>query len=218
MGELTADALVARAARLHADARADGRRRILGITGAPGAGKSTLAAALAAALHEQGLAVAVVGQDGFHLAQHELERLDRADRKGAPDTFDVPGYVALLGRLRGAGPHDPPVWAPVFRRDLEEPVGSAVPVGADVPLVVTEGNYLLLDRGGWQDVSPLLDEVWSVEPDDTERVERLVARHVEHGRSPAAARAWVERSDEANAALVRAVASRADLRVRVMRP
>lgn len=204
------DDLVARARTLVAAARADGRRRVLGIAGAPGAGKSTLAAALADAL---GHDVALAAQDGFHLAQRELVRLGRADRKGAPDTFDVAGYVALLRRLRAARPGDPDVRAPEFRRDLEEPVGSAVPVAADVPLVVTEGNYLLLDAPGWDEVAPLLDEAWFVAPDDSVRVERLVARHVRHGRTPAAARAWVERSDEANAARVRPTADRADVLV-----
>lgn len=180
-------------------------RRMLGITGAPAAGKSTLAAKLVAAL--DGRAV-VVGMDGFHLANSELARLGRADRKGAPDTFDAAGYVALLRRLRAAGPEV--VYAPEFRREIEEPIGSAVPVPAEVPLVVTEGNYLLLDTPPWQQVRSLLDEVWFLRPPETERVGRLVARHQAYGRSLAAAKERALGSDQRNAELIEATAARAD--------
>ena len=193
--------LAARAARLTA-----GRRRVLGLTGPPGAGKSTLAGALADAL---GAAAALVPMDGFHLAGAELHRLGRQDRKGAPDTFDVAGYVALLRRLRDPGPD--PVYAPAFDRRLEEPVAGAVRVDPQIPLVLTEGNYLLLASGGWQHVRPLLDEVWYVDADPGRRVERLIRRHIRHGRTPGQARAWVLRSDEANTGLVAPTRGRADL-------
>lgn len=196
------DALVARARAL----ALSGGRRLLGVAGAPGAGKSTLVAALLDALG--GLAVGVP-MDGFHLAQAELERLGRADRKGAPDTFDAAGYVALLRRLHERGPDA--VYAPTFDRSLEEPVAGAVRVEPDVPLVVTEGNYLLLDEAPWAAVRGLLDEAWFVEVPPGLRVPRLVERHVRHGRSPDDARAWVERSDEANARLVAPTRHRADL-------
>ena len=182
-----------------------GQRRLLGIVGPPGAGKSTVAEALVAALG--GLAQAVP-MDGYHLAQAELERLGRAGRKGAPDTFDSAGYVALLRRLRQPVAGET-VYAPAFRREIEEPVAGAIAVSPEVPLVVTEGNYLLLDQPHWSDVAGLLDEVWYVDVDDSLRVSRLVARHVQHGRSPEAAREWVERSDEANARLIAATRSKA---------
>ncbi|MEU1277081.1 nucleoside/nucleotide kinase family protein [Streptomyces sp. NPDC005805] len=184
-----------------------GRRRILGIAGAPGAGKSTLAARLVAAL--DGGAV-LVPMDGFHLAGKELDRLGRADRKGAPDTFDAAGYAALLARLRAPEPGTT-VYAPDFDRALEEPVAGALPVPAEIPLVVTEGNYLLHDAGHWARVRPLLDEVWFVRTEEAERVRRLVARHVRYGKEPARAARWVRESDEANARLVEAGRDRADL-------
>ena len=188
-----------------------GQRRLLGITGAPGAGKSTAATAVVAAL---GSSAVLVGMDGFHLAQRTLEAWGRAQRKGAPDTFDAAGYVALLGRLRAA--REDVVHAPEFRREIEEPVGSAVPVARDVPLVVTEGNYLLLEDGGWAGVRPLLDEVWYLDVDPGLRLERLVARHVAFGRVPDAARAWSTGPDQANADLVGATRGRADLVVRLV--
>jgi pantothenate kinase len=179
-------------------------RVLLGLAGPPAAGKTTLAAALAAAL---GPRAAVVGMDGFHYAQVALDQLDRAARKGAPDTFDADGYVALLRRLR-AGED---VWAPVFDRHLEEPVGSAVHVGPAVEVVITEGNYLLL----WDAVRPLLDAVWYVEVDDETRRARLHARHVEHGRTPEQATAWMAATDEPNAALIARTRDRADAVVTV---
>ncbi|KMO94682.1 nucleoside/nucleotide kinase family protein [Streptomyces roseus] len=186
---------------------ASGGRRILGITGPPGAGKSTLAARLAQALGPE--RAAVVPMDGFHLAQAELERLGRADRKGAPDTFDAAGYAALLARLRAPAPGT--VYAPAFDRSLEEPVAGSIPVGPVVRLVITEGNYLLHDTGEWAALRALLDEVWFLAPDDALRVRRLVERHVRHGKAPARAEEWVARSDEANARLIAADRDRADL-------
>jgi pantothenate kinase len=195
------DGLVERAREL----AGDGGRRLLGVAGAPGAGKSTLAAEVVARLAP---AAVLVPMDGFHLANAELVRLGRRERKGAPDTFDAAGYVALLRRLRTAAER---VYAPVFDRHLEEAIAGAIAVDPGVPLVVTEGNYLLLDDGRWSAVRDLLDEAWFVEIDDAVRVERLVRRHVEHGKDPDAAREWVLRSDEANAALVAGTRPRADV-------
>jgi pantothenate kinase len=186
---------------------ATGGRRLLGLVAPPGAGKSTLAAALAAARPGQ---VQVLPMDGFHLAQAELERLGRADRKGAPDTFDAVGFVALLQRLRAQGAGDPVVYAPEFRRELEEPVAGAVAVAPDTPLLLVEGNYLLLQDDGWAPVAGLLDACWYLDLPDAVRVPRLVARHVAHGRSPEAAHDWVMRSDEANARRIIATRGRAD--------
>ena len=188
-----------------------GDRRILGIVGAPGGGKSTLAAELVAELGPD--KARLVGMDGFHLAQAELERLGRADRKGAPDTFDVSGFAALLRRLRAR--EEAVVYAPLFRREIEEPVASAVPVPREVPLVVTEGNYLLVADGDWAQVRALLDEAWFVEGDEDRRRDRLIARHIEFGKTPEYARAWVMRSDERNAEVVAGTASRADVLVRL---
>jgi pantothenate kinase len=187
-----------------------GRRRLLGVTGAPGAGKSTLAESLVTAL---GDACRLVPMDGFHLAQAELERLGRAQRKGAPDTFDAEGYAALLRRLRSQ--EDDVVYAPAFDRSLEEPIAGALPIPRNVPLIITEGNYLLVDDAPWAGVGPLLDIVWYLEVAEPARLDRLVARHVAFGKDPAAARAWVEGSDQCNAAVIEATRGRADRVIRL---
>ena len=199
---------------------AGGARYVLGVTGPPGAGKSTVCAALVAVV-PQGAAV-VVPMDGYHLAQAELERLGRADRKGAPDTFDAAGFVACLARIaaqhrqHGRDDHrEGVVYAPLFRREIEEPIANAVPVDPQTPLVIVDGNYLLLPDGAWAGVRPLLDACWYVAVPDDVRVARLVARHVAHGRSPEAAAEWVRRSDEANARAIAATRGRADLVVRL---
>lgn len=185
----------------------DGRRKVLGLVGAPGAGKSTLALALQQAF--PGISQ-VVPMDGFHLANVELQRLGRAGRKGAPDTFDSAGYVALLARLRETAPQDI-VYAPEFRREIEEPIAGAIAVLPETRLVITEGNYLLLDDGGWQHVAPLLDDVWYVDIDDALRTDRLTRRHEQFGRSRQDAVDWVSGTDEPNARLVAATRSRARL-------
>lgn len=197
--------LVARAGAL----AASGERRILGIVGPPGAGKSTVGAAVVEALGQR---AALVPMDGFHLDNPVLEALGRRSHKGAPDTFDVAGYVALLRCLREGREL---VYAPRFDRSLELAIGSALPIPADTPLVVTEGIYLLHDDAGWEAVRPLLDEVWFIDVAPEELRRRLVARRVADGDSAEAATAWVEGVDAVNGALVERGRGRADVVVRI---
>lgn len=204
--DATIEQLIGRARAL----ASSGHRRVLGITGTPGAGKSTVCAELADAL---GSAAVLVGMDGFHLANAELIRLARRDRKGAPDTFDTDGYVALLARLRRQT-HGV-IYAPSFDRGLEESIGSAIAVDARVPLVITEGNYLLHDDGAWQGVSAELDESWFLEVEADERRRRLITRRETYGHSSDAAAAWVDGVDEPNARLVEQARDRADLVIRI---
>jgi pantothenate kinase len=181
-------------------------RVLLGICGAPGAGKSTLAERLVAALGKESV---YVGMDGFHLAQVELKRLNRTSRKGAPDTFDAAGYVNLLHRLKTETTTT--VYAPEFRREIEEPIACAVPILPDHRIIITEGNYLLLDTAPWQEVKTHLTETWFLSPEETVRRERLIARHQAFGRTPEQARERTLGSDEQNAILINATHPNATL-------
>jgi pantothenate kinase len=201
---------LARAADL-LEATPTGTRRVLGIVGSPGSGKSTLARRIVAAL---GPAAVQVPMDGFHLANVSLDALGRHDRKGAIDTFDADGYVALVRRLAGPGGTERPVWAPEFDRRVDEPVAGSIAVGPDVRLVVTEGNYLLDELSPWNELPGLFVETWFCDVDDAVRVDRLVARHMRHGRDHDAALAWALDVDGVNARRVAAGASRATVIVR----
>lgn len=184
---------------------------LLGIAGPPGAGKSTLARALVSAFASSSTTVAQnVPMDGFHLADEELQRLGRLQRKGAPDTFDVQGYRALLARLRDAFGQET-VYAPSFDREIEQPVAGAIPVGPQVGLVVSEGNYLLDEEPVWRAVRAQFDEVWWVDAPSEAREQRLIARHEMFGKSPQDARVWVREVDGANTRRVAQGRNDADL-------
>jgi pantothenate kinase len=186
-------------------------RTLLGIIGPPGAGKSTLSLKFQA-LHPDNSQI--VPMDGYHLANVELARLGRAGRKGAPDTFDSYGYVALLRRLRAQDPEET-VYAPEFRREIEEPIAGAIPIFSCAKLLIAEGNYLALPQDGWRHVAALLDEIWFVEVDPALRVERLLARHMQFGRSRAEAVEWVRVTDEPNARLIESTLPNVNYRVQV---
>ncbi|MFC2599417.1 hypothetical protein [Actinomyces massiliensis] len=191
--------------------QAESGRAVVGITGAPGAGKSTLAAELETALRRRGLLAGSVPMDGFHFSNAVLDELGRHQRKGAPDTFDVDGYLAILDRVRQAAPEGEPreVLAPVYRRDLHEPVAAGTRV-AGRGIVVTEGNYLALNSLGWEGARERIDLLIMVEVDEAELIRRLVARHMSFGRHRADAGHWVRAVDLPNARLVADCANRCD--------
>lgn len=197
-------ALLARAKALTAQGRV-----LIGIAGCPGAGKSTAAAWLARALDQAGRPAVQVPMDGFHLANAELVRLGRRERKGAIDTFDGHGYRALLERV--AAEREAVVYAPEFDRRVGEPVAGSIAVPPEAEVVVTEGNYLLDEEGPWPRVRAALTEVWYCETPEPLRLARLVARHERFGKSPERARSWVADVDERNAERIRAARHRADL-------
>jgi pantothenate kinase len=200
-----ASAIDALAARIRSDAP-PGRRYLLGIAGSPGSGKSTLAEELVAGL---GAGAVHLPMDGFHLANSALRTLGRSARKGAIDTFDARGFVALLERVRREREHT--VYAPSFRRELDEPVAAEILVEASADIVVVEGNYLLIDDEPWSAALPSLDAAWFCETPAEVRERRLIDRHARFGRTREAATAWARDVDGANAALIQPTAVRADL-------
>jgi pantothenate kinase len=185
-------------------------RAILGIAGSPGAGKSTLVDQLLDRIRaDKGDDwVAHIPMDGFHLADAQLDRIGARGRKGAPDTFDAAGYAHLLERV--SREIDEPVYVPGFDRTLEQPLAAALVVLPSARLVVTEGNYLLLDDPRWERARRAMAAVWFVASEETMRVQRLVERHIQFGKSPNEARAWVATTDQRNSELVAATVGRAD--------
>ncbi|KGJ11416.1 nucleoside/nucleotide kinase family protein [Paracoccus versutus] len=180
-------------------------RRIVAILGAPGSGKSTLAAQLVAGLDD----AVLVPMDGFHLDNRLLEADGLRGCKGAPETFDAAGFVALVRRLKAGGE----VVHPVFDRGLDLAIAGAGRVEAGHRLVVVEGNYLLLDRAPWRELAGLWDLSVMLDVPIEELRRRLTARWQGLGRSPAEVMAHLE-NDLGNAELVLRESLPADLRVR----
>jgi pantothenate kinase len=189
---------------------AAGRRIVLGLTGAPGAGKSTLAEFIVdyARARMGDSWAAYFPMDGYHLSNLQLARLGLENRKGAPSTFDVGGYIAMLSRLTADSGED--IYVPEYDRSLHEPIAARLLVPAKARMVVTEGNYLALDAPPWPDARRFIDHLWYVDAADSLREERLVARQIAGGLAGDAAQEWVEFSDRPNGELVKLSRDKAD--------
>jgi pantothenate kinase len=182
-------------------------RFIIGIVGKPGAGKSTLTSHLIENLPKD--SVSLVPMDGYHLSNLQLKNLGLSDRKGAFNTFDSNGYVSLLKRINTETDQD--IYYPVFHRDIEESYAADGVVLANTKIVLTEGNYLLFDKAGWEKVAAELTEIWYININDSLRIERLVKRHEFYGKDKESAFKWATGSDEINAKIVESTAAKADV-------
>lgn len=177
-------------------------RRVIAVVGAPGSGKSTLAAQLVTELEN----AALVPMDGFHLDDRLLQEDGLLPLKGAPETFDAAGCVALIARLRAGGE----VVHPVFDRSRELAIAGAGRVAAGTRLVVVEGNYLLLDRAPWREMAGLWDLTVMLDVPMEELRRRLTARWQALGKDPARIKAHLQ-NDLANAETVSRQSLPADL-------
>jgi pantothenate kinase len=179
-------------------ARAGTAARVLvAIAGPPGAGKSTRAAALASRLH----ASRVVPMDGFHYDDRVLEARGLRARKGAPETFDAAGFIHLIRRLKD---NEPEVAIPVFDRGMEMSRAAADVVTRADRILLVEGNYLLLNETPWDALAPLWDVTVFLDVPEAELDRRLMRRWARHGKSPEAARAWIDGNDRPNIRRVQA--------------
>lgn len=202
-------------ALLRLGARLAHGRVILGVAGPPASGKSTVAQRVLEWATAGGWPAVVIPMDGFHLAQSVLDEHGLAAVKGAPETFDARGYAEVLRRVRSQHPGAATIWAPIFDRSIENAIAGSIGITPEHRLIVTEGNYLLLDNDPWPVARSHVDECWHLDlPDDVRRA-RLTARHQSFGRSPQEAAERTNGSDEANARLVAAHRNCADLFVRV---
>jgi pantothenate kinase len=189
-----------------------GKRQILAVAGAPGSGKTTITRAIMAGLPVGSVVIAPM--DGFHLSNATLINYDRRDRKGAWDTFDADGYINLLTRLKNQT--EAVIHAPDFDRDIDESIGSAIPIDIHTPLILAEGTFLFSQYGSWPKLSPLLDQGWFVHLDSKARQERLITRHMKHGMSLQQATDWALGTDENNAKAVENDYLRADLSIKII--
>ncbi|MGY6548257.1 MAG: nucleoside/nucleotide kinase family protein [Roseinatronobacter sp.] len=192
-------------ARVHA-LRGAGRR-LVAVAGAPASGKSVLGATLTGALADAGVTAALVPMDGFHLDNRILDARGLRARKGAPETFDAAGFVALVHRIRAGGE----VVYPLFDRARDLSIAGAGVIAPECEIVIIEGNYLLFDAPPWSDLPALWDlSIWL---DTSEEVilARCVARWLAHGHDPDAARARAQGNDLPNARRIMAARLPADI-------
>ena len=185
-------------------------RTIIGIVGKPGGGKSTLSKYLLKGMDPS--LVSVVPMDGFHLSNKVLKELGMSERKGAQDTFDVTGFTTLIARIKSDGAE--PIYYPVFDRSIEESIAAQGVVYPSTRVVIVEGNYLMHDRDGWQEISPLLEQSWYAYLDEDLRISRLISRHIAFGKDPERAKAWAKGSDQVNAELIETGVARCDFLIR----
>ena len=180
-------------------------RTMIGIVGKPGAGKSTVVTEIQKQFSTE--EVAIIPMDGYHLSNEELIKLGRRERKGAPDTFDVEGFISLITRVRIEIDKDHTF--PIFHREIEASKADEGIVLRNTKVIVIEGNYLFSEEYNWNKVFPLLDQSWFIEIDDEIRMQRLITRHIKYGKTPQEAEEWSRGSDELNARFIEKTAARA---------
>lgn len=196
--------LITRAAR-------SGQRVVIGITGPPGSGKSTLAEDVIERLNLEagnGLRAVLLPMDGFHLDNQVLAERGLMARKGAPETFDADGLVQLVRDVRD---HGADIRYPLFDRTLDRCLADAGLLEASIPIVVVEGNYLLLDASPWDELAALFDATVFLFPSIETLEARLIDRWLSFGFSPETATQKARENDLRNARLVLESSRAADL-------
>lgn len=186
-------------------------RVIFGVIGKPGAGKSTVSQKVKERFPEDD--VAIISMDGYHLSNEVLDVQAKRDRKGAPDTFDVDGFVTLLAKVKSFT--NEKITFPIFHREIEASVADEGVIFSTAKLIIVEGNYLLSIENGWGEVRQYLDKSWVIKLPDEVRMARLIRRHAESGKSHLDAESWARGSDENNAQFIAGTEHLADFTLEV---
>lgn len=184
-------------------------RSIIGVAGTPGSGKSTLASRLVRAINQQEKQdkAIVVPMDGFHYTNQELGRRGLSGRKGTPASFAAERFVRLIQRISEES--SSVVYAPLYSREIHEPIEDAIAIAPQHQIIIVEGNYLLLPEPPWVQLKQYFDECWFLQIPLAVTRERLLQRHIRSGRTRAEALAKIA-VDMENAALIMQTAARAD--------
>jgi fructokinase len=191
---------LAAAVQVIAAAPRQGHRRLVALTGGPASGKSTTASRLSEALTASGCETCVLPMDGFHLDNRILDTRQLRLRKGAPETFDVAGFAALLARVVKPGE----VVHPVFDRARDCAIAGAGVIPLSCDTVVIEGNYLMLRTPGWEALAALWDVTIALDPPLETLRKRLTERWLGLGHSAEEATRRTDGNDMVNAALIAA--------------
>lgn len=178
----------------------DHKRFVLGIVGIPASGKSSLTVQLMEYIEAIAPSeAALLPMDGYHLTNHKLDELGLRDRKGSPHTFDAEGYVQAIEAVKPAGVS---LSFPVYDRAIHDPKPDAGQIESSHQLIVTEGNYLLLDQPPWDRLGQVINECWWLDTPTEQAKEWMIKRHVQGGRTEEDARSHYEHSDAANTQLI----------------
>ena len=190
-------------------------RYLLGLVGAPAAGKSTFSAQLVEAVNKKlGQEVSVVvPMDGYHYSNEELDRRGLKALKGIPATFDAQSFVELIKKLQVESKQS--VFCPLFDRSIEASIENGIEIKPQHQIIVSEGNYLLLDETPWNELRNLFDEIWFIEATIETLMPRLLARHKAGGRNEEETRAKIESTDLPNAKLIESTKQRAHRVIRI---
>lgn len=170
-------------------------RTLIAIAGPPASGKSTLAEQLQIQLNEISMPCGIVPMDGFHLDNEILKARGLLSRKGAPETFDVEGFKALLHQLIT----EKEVSVPLFDRAGDIVIPNAVYIEEHHHHIIIEGNYLFLDEEVWRDLQPYWSLRVFISPPLEVLEQRLVQRWLAYGLDEAAAKARAASNDIPNA-------------------